>query len=53
VQTFLRDRPSQLAIGLFVATFAHAMLAMRDSTFEDGQPPRHPVLHQHPLAEQA
>jgi uncharacterized membrane protein len=29
-QTFLQDRPSQLAIGLFVATFAHAMLAMRE-----------------------
>ena len=27
VQTFLQDRPSQVAIGLFVATFAHAMLA--------------------------
>ncbi len=36
VQTFLRDRPSQLAIGLFVATFAHSMLAMRDVSFEDG-----------------
>ena len=30
VQTFLRDRPSQLAIGMFVATFAHSMLAMRE-----------------------
>ena len=40
VQTFLRDRPSQLAIGLFVATFAHAMLAMREVQFEgDGQVP--------------
>ncbi len=36
VQTFLRDRPSQLAIGLFVATFAHSMLAMRDVSFDDG-----------------
>jgi uncharacterized membrane protein len=36
VQTFLRDRPSQLAIGLFVATFAHAILAMREVQFEDG-----------------
>ena len=36
VQTFLRDRPSQLAIGLFVATFAHSMLAMRDVQFGDG-----------------
>ena len=40
VQTFLRDRPSQLAIGLFVATFAHAMLAMREVHFDgDGQVP--------------
>ena len=40
VQTFLQDRPSQLAIGLFVATFAHAMLALREVHFEgDGQVP--------------
>lgn len=40
VQTFLRDRPSQLAIGLFVATFAHAMVAMREVGFDDeGQVP--------------
>ena len=40
VQTFLRDRPSQLSIGLFVATFAHAMIAMREVQFEgDGQVP--------------
>jgi uncharacterized membrane protein len=40
VQTFLRDKPSQLAIGLFVATFAHAMLALREvSLDEDGQVP--------------
>ena len=36
VQTFLQDRPSQLAIGLFVATFAHAMLAMREVQFDGG-----------------
>jgi hypothetical protein len=30
VQRILRDKPSQVAIGLFVATFAHAMVAMRD-----------------------
>jgi uncharacterized membrane protein len=36
VQTFLRDKPSQVAIGLFVATFAHAMLAMREVGFDDG-----------------
>jgi uncharacterized membrane protein len=40
VQTFLRDRPSQLAIGLFVATFAHAMLTMREVQFNgEGQVP--------------
>ena len=40
VQNFLRDRPSQLAIGLFVATFAHAMLALREVHFDgDGQVP--------------
>jgi uncharacterized membrane protein len=40
VQTFLRDKPSQLAIGLFVATFAHAMVAMREVHFDgDGQVP--------------
>src|SRR6188768_592409 len=32
VQTFLRDKPSQLAIGLFVATFVHAVLALREVT---------------------
>jgi uncharacterized membrane protein len=30
VQRILRDRPSQLAVGIFVATFAHAVLATRD-----------------------
>jgi uncharacterized membrane protein len=30
VRTFLQDKPSQFAIGVFVATFAHAMLAMRE-----------------------
>lgn len=40
VQTFLRDKPSQLAIGLFVATFAHAMVAMREVQFDgEGQVP--------------
>jgi uncharacterized membrane protein len=44
VQTFLQDRPSQLAIGLFVATFAHAMVAMREVHFEDrGQTPGSPL----------
>jgi uncharacterized membrane protein len=36
VQTFLRDKPSQFAVGLFVATFAHAMLAMREVHFDQG-----------------
>jgi uncharacterized membrane protein len=36
VQRVLRDKPSQIAIGIFVATFAHAMLAMREVRFEDG-----------------
>ena len=39
VQTFLRDRPSQFAIGLFVATFAHAMVAMREVNFDDDKVP--------------
>ena len=30
VQPILKDRPSQFAIGIFVGTFAFAMLAMRD-----------------------
>ena len=30
VQTFLQDRPSQNAIGLFVATFVQAMLSLRE-----------------------
>ena len=30
VQRILRDKPSQLAIGLFVATFVHAVLALRE-----------------------
>src|SRR5206468_4294142 len=34
VQRILRDKPSQLAIGIFVATFAHAMLAMREVDFD-------------------
>jgi len=32
VQRILRDKPSQLAIGLFVATFVHAILASREGT---------------------
>ena len=32
VQRILRDKPSQLAIGLYVATFVHAILALREVT---------------------
>jgi uncharacterized membrane protein len=32
VQRILRDKPSQLAIGLFVATFVHAILVLREVT---------------------
>ena len=32
VQRILRDKPSQLAIGLFVAAFVHAILALREVT---------------------
>ena len=30
LRTILRDRPSQIAIGVFVATFAHSVLVMRE-----------------------
>jgi uncharacterized membrane protein len=39
VQTILKDKPSQFAIGIFVGTFAHAMLAMRDVVVGGGQVP--------------
>ena len=43
VQRILRDKPSQLAIGLFVATFVHAILALREVTItgRHGQRARH------------
>jgi uncharacterized membrane protein len=34
VQRILQDKPSQLAIGLFVATFVHSILALREVTNE-------------------
>ena len=34
VQRILRDKPSQIAIGLFVATFVHAILAVREVTLD-------------------
>ncbi len=40
VQRILQDKPSQLAIGIFVGTFAHAMLALREvQTDGDGVVP--------------
>src|SRR3954470_844565 len=36
VQRILRDKPSEIAIGLFVATFVHAMLALREVRPENG-----------------
>jgi uncharacterized membrane protein len=40
VQRILQDKPSQLAIGVFVGTFAHAVLTLREvRTEEDGVVP--------------
>src|SRR5688572_19133360 len=40
VQRILEDKPSQLAIGIFVGTFAHSVLALREvQTGEDGVVP--------------
>jgi uncharacterized membrane protein len=39
VQTFLQDKPSQIAIGLFVATFAHAMVSLREVDVAGGTVP--------------
>jgi uncharacterized membrane protein len=36
VQRILRDKPSQLAIGLFVATFVHAILTLREVSHGSG-----------------
>jgi uncharacterized membrane protein len=46
VRPFLQDRPSQFAIGIFVGTFAHAMVAMREvrSFTENGSVPSISVL---------
>jgi uncharacterized membrane protein len=39
VRAVLHDRPSQWTIGIFAATFAHAMLTMRDiASTEEGAP---------------
>ena len=42
VQRILRDTPSQVAIGLFVATFVHAILAIREVTPAGDGPGRVP-----------
>lgn len=39
VQRLLRDRPSQLAIGLFVATFVHTLLTIREVEVGEGDDP--------------
>src|SRR4051812_21000616 len=44
VQPILKDRPSQLAIGIFVGTFAFAMLAMRQVLIGSSGPGRVPGL---------
>ncbi|WP_172979840.1 DUF2254 domain-containing protein [Agromyces agglutinans] len=41
VQRLLRDRPSQLAIGLFVATFVHTLLTIREVDVGDADDPGH------------
>ena len=38
VQTFLQDKPSQNAIGLFVATFVQAILTMREVLVSEDRP---------------
>lgn len=39
VQRILQDKPSQLAIGIFVGTFAHAMLTLREVHTDEGLVP--------------
>ncbi|WP_022891702.1 DUF2254 domain-containing protein [Agromyces subbeticus] len=39
VQRLLRDRPSQFAIGLFVATFVHTLLTIREVEIGEGDDP--------------
>lgn len=41
VQRLLRDRPSQFAIGLFIATFVHTLLAIREVKLGDASSPGH------------
>jgi uncharacterized membrane protein len=44
VQRILQDKPSQLAIGIFVGTFAHAMLTLREVQTDEGVIPGVAVL---------
>ncbi len=44
VQPILKDKPSQFAIGIFVGTFAFAMLAMRDVIIGTAGPGKVPGL---------
>jgi uncharacterized membrane protein len=45
VQNFLRDKPSQFSVGLFVATFAYAMISLREVQSDgDGQVPGIAIL---------
>jgi uncharacterized membrane protein len=44
VQPILKDKPSQFAIGIFVGTFAFAMLAMRQVMIGSGGPGQVPGL---------
>ncbi len=44
VQRILRDKPSKLAIGLFVATFVHAILALREVKVDGDSPGQVPGI---------
>ena len=44
VQPILKDKPSQFAIGIFVGTFAFAMLAMREVAIGTAGPGQVPGL---------
>lgn len=44
VQRILQDKPSQFAIGLFVATFVHAILALREVKIESDGPGQVPGI---------
>lgn len=44
MRTFLRDRPNQLVLGVFVATFVYALLVLRRITDNPGGDPFVPAL---------